>query len=206
MALRNVVPISAAIWIALSVSACNKTQPATAQSGASANAPAQNPTPPLQTPPTPAQPDAATTPTIALANRENISDLLQAARGKVLVINVWATYCIPCIEEMPELAKFYNERDPQRIEFLSLSADGAYTLEDAVKPFAIEKQLPFPVYVLDELPPDELVKLLGASESGWDGELPATFVFDATGKLKKHWLERVHLNDLTAAVTGALPG
>jgi len=143
---------------------------------------------------------------IALANREKVSDLLHAARGKVLVINVWATYCIPCIEEMPELATFYKGRDPQRIEFLSLSADGAYTLEDAVKPFVAEKQLPFPVYVLDELPPNELVKLIGVGGSGWDGELPATFVLDATGTLKKHWLERVHLSDLTAAVTGVLPG
>lgn len=203
MAYRNAVRVVAAVLVSLSLSACNKSQPTTPQSTAT---PAQAPASPAAAPSTTTQPDAAPNTTIALANREKVNGLLQAARGKVLVINVWATYCVPCIEEMPELAAFYKGRDPQRIEFLSLSADGAYALEDAVKPFAAEKQLPFPVYVLDELPPDELVKLIGAGASGWDGELPATFVFDATGALKKYWLERVHLNDLSASVSGAMPG
>ncbi len=206
MTFRKVVPTIAAILVLQTFSACNKTQPVATPSTTSTNAPSQTQTPTVPAPAATPQADTMSGSPIALANREKVSDLLHAARGKVLVINVWATYCIPCIEEMPELATFFKGRDPQRIEFLSLSADGAYTLEDAVKPFVAEKQLPFPVYVLDELPPDELVKLIGAGESGWDGELPATFVLDATGALKKHWLERVHLSDLTAAVTGVLQG
>lgn len=202
MAHWNAVRVIAVVAVSLILAACNKPRPTTAQSTA---VQAQPPTTPVAAPPAAAQQDRAPVPTVTLANSEKINSLLQAARGKVLVINVWATYCIPCIEEMPELATFYKDRDPQRIEFLSLSADGPVALEDAVKPFSAEKQLPFPVHVLDELPPDELVKLIGANASGWDGELPATFVFDATGALKKYWLERVHLNDLSAAVTGALP-
>ena len=199
MACKYAVRVIAAVLVSLSLTACYKSQPPATQS----TAPAQVPAAPVTAPQT-TQPGAAPHTAITLANREKVDSLLQAARGKVLVINVWATYCVPCIEEMPELVAFYEGRDPQRIEFLSLSADGAFALEDAVKPFAAEKQLPFPVYVLDELPPDELVKLIGADTSGWDGELPATFVLDATGALKKYWLERVHLNDLSTSVTGAL--
>lgn len=206
MTYRSVVPVIAAVLVLPTLSACNKTEPASKPLTASTNTPSEAAPQTVATPAATIKTEMTSGSTITLANREKLSDLLQSARGKVLVINVWATYCIPCIEEMPELATFYKGRDPQRIEFLSLSADGAYTLEDAVKPFVAEKQLPFPVYVLDELPPDELVKLIGAGESGWDGELPATFVLDATGALKKHWLERVHLSDLTAVVTGVLPG
>lgn len=121
-------------------------------------------------------------------------------------MNVWATYCIPCIEEMPELARFYRERDAENVAFLSFSADAEYALDDTVKPFVVEQKLPFPAFVLQDLPPDKLVKALGAGTSGWDGELPATFVFDTSGALKRHWLELVHLNDLTQAVAEITKG
>lgn len=142
-------------------------------------------------------------PEIGPANADKVKGLLASAKGKVVVVNVWATYCIPCIEELPELARFYRERDPQRVEFVSLNADPAYSIEDTVKPFVAEKGLPFPVHVLDGLPPDELGAILGAAD--WGGELPATFVLDAAGVLKKHWFERVHLKDLEAAVAEASP-
>lgn len=169
-------------------------------------------TPKVDTPPpaakTAAQPAAAPTPAlspaskpeIGLANADKVKQLVAAAKGKVVVVNVWATFCIPCIEEMPELAQFYKDRDPQHVEFLSFSADPPYSIEDAVKPFAAEKDLPFPVYVLDELPPDDLIAVLRVGSTGWGGELPATFVFDSTGALQKSWLERVHRTDLSAAV------
>ena len=139
-------------------------------------------------------------PEIALADGEAVKRLLASAKGKVLVVNVWATFCIPCIEEMPELAQFYRERDAKRVEFLGLNADPVYTIEDTVKPFVAEKGLPFPVHVLDGLPPDELAAILGVGTAGWGGELPATFVIDAGGTLRRHWFERAHLKDLSAAV------
>lgn len=147
----------------------------------------------------PAQP-SNTTPEIALANAAKVAELLASAKGKIVIINAWATYCIPCIEEMPELAQFYRERDTEKVVFLSFSADPEYTVEDTVKPFVEEKAIPFPVYVLQDMPPDKLIAALGAESTGWDGELPATFVLDAEGTLKKHWLERVHLKDIAGAI------
>lgn len=147
----------------------------------------------------PAARTAPSKPDIDLVNAEAVSKLLASAKGKVLVVNVWATYCIPCMEEMPELATFYRERDAKTVEFLSLSADFPYSVDDVVKPFVAEKDLPFAVHVLN-VPPDDLIGLLGAKDAKWGGELPATFVFDATGALRKFWLERVHLQDLRAAV------
>lgn len=142
---------------------------------------------------------APSKPDIDLVNAEAVSRLLASAKGKVLVVNVWATYCIPCVEEMPELAAFYRERDAKTVEFLSLSADFPYSVDDVVKPFVAEKSLPFAVHVLN-VPPDDLIGVLGVKDAKWGGELPATFVFDATGALRKFWLERVHLQDLGAAV------
>lgn len=92
--------------------------------------------------------------------------------------------------------------DRERVAFLSLSADQAFTLEDTVLPFAKEHELPFPVHVMDFVDPDPalLAETLGVSETGWDGALPATFVLDRDGKLVKHWFEEVKSGELEAAV------
>ena len=173
---------------------------------APAAAPAQVASPAQPATANPPSPELAAKPKIELANDVAVKQLVAAAKGKVLVVNVWATFCIPCIEEMPELAKFYRERDADHVEFLSLNTDPVYTMEDAVKPFAREKDIPFPIHVWNDLPPEVLIDTLGVKDTGWDGELPATFIFDSTGALKRHWLERVHLHDVSAAVAEVSQG
>jgi peroxiredoxin len=139
---------------------------------------------------------------VALADEDKVQQAIRDAEGKALVVNIWATWCLPCIAEMPELASFYTDMDSERVAFLSLSADQAYTLEDTVQPFAKERKLPFPVYVMDFTDPDPvlLAKMLGVSETKWDGALPATFVLDQDRKLVRHWFEEVKPGELQATV------
>lgn len=189
------IPVFAAILLA-AWTGCNK--PAVKETA---------PEPSVQTAPQPQPepekttgPAAASKPEVTLVTDDAIVQALADAKGKVLVVNVWATFCIPCMEEMPELATFYRERDAEHVAFLSIDTDPVFTLDDVVKPFVQEKAIPFPVHVWNDLPPDQLIAALGVKDTGWDGELPATFVFGPDGSLKKHWLERVHLHDLSAAV------
>ena len=162
------------------------------------NAPPQPKTAPLPTD----TPLPETETIVALANEEQVQQLLHHADGKVLVINIWATWCLPCIAEMPVLSGFYQGMDPERVAFLSLSADQAFTLEDTIQPFAKDHELPFPVHVMDFDDPDPvlLAQMLGVSETGWDGALPATFVLDPNHKLVQHWFEELKPGELEAAV------
>ncbi|MDZ4857785.1 MAG: TlpA disulfide reductase family protein [Candidatus Hydrogenedentes bacterium] len=164
------------------------------------------PVPPPASPETPATVAPVVTGEVSLANPEKLKMLLDGAKGKTLVINVWATFCVPCLEEMPELAQFYTERDADKIAFLSLSADPLYSFDDVVKPFVAERKIPFPVYVLEDVPPDTLIEMLGVESSKWSGELPGTFVLDGDGVLKHSWLERVHLDDLKTSVASVVAG
>ncbi|MFA6243323.1 MAG: TlpA disulfide reductase family protein [Candidatus Hydrogenedentales bacterium] len=163
---------------------------------------APQPLPDENTPvaPATAPPAAQAIGPVELANEARVRELLAATKGKPLVVNVWATWCMPCVAELPELAKFHEGREKLGAGFLSLSADLSYEVEQTVKLFMRDKKVPFPVYVLDSLPPDVLAKMLNVEESKWDGPLPATFLLDKDGVMKQFWFEEVTSEELTKAV------
>ncbi len=60
-------------------------------------------------------------------------------RGKVLVLDFWATNCRPCLEELPRLRRFYHDRDPERVELFGISLD-----EDVADIERLRQQEPLP--------------------------------------------------------------
>ncbi len=95
---------------------------------------------------------------------------LSAYRGKVVMVHFWATWCPPCVEEMPVLEQLYRSLAGQDFEILAVSVDerGA----DAVAPFARRNNLTFPVL----LSPDRSA----ASQYG-TFKFPETYVLDREG-------------------------
>lgn len=134
-------------------------------------------------PPTPAPVDSAApavpAPKVDLVSAADLATLLKSAEGKVVVLNFWATWCPPCVEEMPALADYFRESRQADVAFLSLSADDPATVDQTVQKFQREHKLPFDVHVLSERDPDALAGVLGGEISG---ALPTTLVFDRTGK------------------------
>lgn len=152
------------------------------------------------------EPTDTGTASVTRVDKPKMEAVLRDAEGKVRVVNIWATWCLPCVAEMPHLVAFYNNMDPESTAFLSISADGPRFIDDSVVPFVTEHSLPFPVYALEFDDPDPLILagMLGVQETGWDGALPATFVIGRDGTLVKHWFEEIKPEDLKAAVVEAL--
>jgi thiol-disulfide isomerase/thioredoxin len=100
---------------------------------------------------------------------EEVSAL--SLRGRWVVVNFWATWCPPCVREIPDFIALQNEFGPERVRFLGLSVDDG---EDVVRQFAARVSLNYPVAVVDE----EVVGLFG----GVDG-LPTTFLVDPDGQM-----------------------
>lgn len=108
-------------------------------------------------------------------------------RGRPLLVNFWATWCPPCVEELPLLDQFYQSRRAQGWQLLGLAIDQP----SAVRTFLARRPLSFPIG-LAGLGGTELSRELGNSNGG----LPFSVLFDPAGRLVERKLGRLHAEDL----------
>jgi thiol-disulfide isomerase/thioredoxin len=95
-------------------------------------------------------------------------------RGKVVVVNFWATWCAPCREEIPMFVRLQEEHRNRGLQFVGIAIDQP----DKVRPYAAELGMNFPVLIasVDAI---ELTRTLGNRA----GVLPYTIVIDRTGRV-----------------------
>ncbi len=120
---------------------------------------------------------------------------LGSLRGKTVVLNFWATWCPPCIEEMPELAGLHREIVARNALVLGIGIDTAAN----VRAFAEKGEYPYPLLVAG-LGGTELARQLGNQS----GALPYTVVIDSEGRVIERKLGRIKLEQLRATVLAVL--
>lgn len=83
-------------------------------------------------------------PDIALTSLDGGSARLSDYRGKLVVLNLWATWCEPCRREMPNLQQLSNSLDPQRFAVVAVAADED---EHLLREYLLDKGVTFASYV-----------------------------------------------------------
>ncbi|MEN5424962.1 TlpA disulfide reductase family protein [Stenotrophomonas pennii] len=99
---------------------------------------------------------------------------LQRFRGRPLLINVWASWCGPCVEEMPELARFAAAQGDQGVQVLGLALDTAEGVQDFLRRVPVD----YPIVLETPGPADASVRL-----GNTQGLLPYTVLVDAQGRI-----------------------
>jgi thiol-disulfide isomerase/thioredoxin len=117
-------------------------------------------------------------------------------KGKPLLINVWASWCAPCIEEMPELARFAARHADTGPQVVGLALD----TPEAVLDFLGNVPVYYPIVIETPGPQDASVKL-GNSQ----GLLPYSVLVDAQGRVLKQKLGPFKVGEIDAWVAGVEP-
>jgi len=129
-------------------------------------------------------------PALILVDTQDISRSLEDYRGQVVLVNLWATWCLPCKEEMPALQSFYDRHRDQGFVVIAIN-DGDPTAD--VLQFVKDYQLSFPVW-LDPtyIATEQAFKTL---------TLPSSFVIDRTGTIQLQWVGGISLRMLEQYVS-----
>jgi thiol-disulfide isomerase/thioredoxin len=114
--------------------------------------------------------------TAAAIDKAKLTKLIRERKGKILFLNLWATWCVPCREEIPSIVKLANEM--KDVEFVGISIDYPDEVNSKIIPFLKSNNVKFKNYVNGFSNDEELINAL---DKKWNGALPVTFIYDTKG-------------------------
>jgi len=126
---------------------------------------------------------------------------LTATSDSVLIINFWATFCKPCVEEIPDLIKLAKKYKKEKASLYLVSLDLEDYYPEKIKKFVAKKKYAAKIAWLDESNADYFCPLIDAS---WSGGIPATlFINNKTG-YKKFYEKQLSATEIEVAIKAAL--
>lgn len=129
-----------------------------------------------------------------------LEGLISGNKGKVTLVNFWATWCPPCLKEFPDLIKLYEDYQDRGLEVVAISMNEPDEGED-IEAFLQEHQPPFPVYIAATL--DE--EFYSGISNDWMGIIPLTLIFDTESKTAYYHLKEVNYEGLEQDISPLLP-
>lgn len=101
-------------------------------------------------------------------------------QDKPLLLNFWATWCDPCREEFPDLVKIDTDYRSKGLDFVAISLDDLTDMKTLVPRFLRSQRAKMPVFLLDVPDPQTIIEIVDPT---WQGDMPATFLYDRSGTM-----------------------
>ena len=122
------------------------------------------------------------TTTTAVVNFDELQKILSTKKDKLVVVNFWATWCSPCVAELPHFMEVNNEyADQDSYEMILVSLDKASDLETSVRKVIDKLNITTDAYILDDN--KRMNEWIPAIDAGWSGAIPATVFYKNNKKV-----------------------
>lgn len=125
-----------------------------------------------------------------------IDDLLKRIHNSsdtIYVINFWATWCKPCVQELPDFEKLGLETKNTKVKVLLVSMDFKENLSDKVLPFLQKNNYKTECVLLDEIDGNSFINKVNPK---WSGAIPATYVTKQIKKQEEFVEKKLHYEEI----------
>lgn len=106
---------------------------------------------------------------------EELKPFLETTSDTTYVINFWATWCAPCVKELPYFEKLYHQYSGKNVEVILVSLDFPNKYESHLKPFMAKNHLKARVIALDDPNSNQWIPQI---DPNWSGAIPATLIYN----------------------------
>jgi len=104
-----------------------------------------------------------------------LEKILSASDDRLYVVNFWATWCAPCVKELPHFEKISEEYEPEKVKFILISLDFPSQIDKKLIPFLKKNKITLPVSVMTNLDYNAWIDRV---DNSWQGNIPATLLFN----------------------------
>ncbi len=115
-------------------------------------------------------------PNFTLKTLEGQEITLASLKGKVVLLDFWATWCAPCRESIPQLVNLHKNYQKKGLQVIGMSVDRGEA--EVVRRFSMSMDIPYPILLTSE----EVTHTFGVTA------LPTTFLIDKEGKIQEKWI------------------
>jgi thiol-disulfide isomerase/thioredoxin len=143
----------------------------------------------------------AVAPTPTSAELPEIMTAVRSPGARAVLVNVWATWCGPCRQEMPDLIRFYRDHREAGLRLVLVSADDEENRAEVARVLA---EAGLPADTLSFIKRGDDMKFINGLDRHWSGALPASFLFDGRGRKRRAWPGPVTYRTLELGVAGML--
>jgi thiol-disulfide isomerase/thioredoxin len=111
-----------------------------------------------------------------------LEKILSADEDRLFVINFWATWCPPCVKELPHFQKVAKEYNKDKVSFLLVSLDFPSQIDSHLRPFLKKNNIALDVALMMDTDPNEWIDKV---EPSWQGNIPVTLMLNNSRKIRK---------------------
>ncbi len=128
-------------------------------------------------------------PELEIYDFDGLKKFLETTSDKTVIVNFWATWCAPCVKELPYFEQLNTNYKDRKVEVILVSLDFPNKYDSNLKPFIVKHQLKSKVVALNDTDANRWIPEISED---WSGAIPATLIYN---KDKRQFYEKTFTYD-----------